>query len=396
MKKFSIYHLILLTFCLLLLSGCQANPTQNSLAVAQAGSQSLESGSEIVIEGRVVPQTYVRLSFAAAGQIAEVLVSEGQEVEAGQVIARLGGSEQAEAAVKAAELELLSAQQSLQALTEDHEFVLNEALVNLNTARQAVNDAQSYLDSITGDRLQNEIAGAQAELVLAENRLENAIDNYEEYIDEDESNTTRATYRILLTEKQRAYEEALLQLDNLQGDGYDFRLQQARNILEAGNNQLNLCEAKYAELLEGPDQDLVAAAEARLVAAEAGVVSSQTVLEQLELHSPIAGRLVESLLKVGEIVVAGQPLGTLADLNNWYIETVDLTEIDVVAVSAGQAVQVIADALPEVLMNGTVIRISEIYQEVRGDVTYTTRIKLANPDPRLKWGMTVMVTFYQP
>ena len=396
MKTLPHHYLISLSLCLLWLVSCQANPTQENLTVAQTGLQSQESNSDITIEGRVVPQTYVTLSFAAPGQISDVLVQEGQEVAAGQVIAQLGGGEQAEAMVKAAELELLNARQSLQALTDDHKAILNEALMNLNAARQAVIDAQAYLDSITGDRLQNEIAEAKAQVVLANSRLENATNNYEIYEDEDENNTTRATYRVQLSEAQRAYDEAVRQLDNLQGDGYDSSLKQATTTLEAANIQLQLTEEKYAELSEGPDQNLISVAKARLAAAEAGLSSAQATLGQLEMRSPIAGRLVESHFKVGEIVAAGQPLGTLADLSSWYIETVDLTEIDVVAVSPGQAVQVIADALPEVAMNGTVISTSETYQEVRGDVTYITRIKLENPDPRLRWGMTVLVTLTQP
>jgi multidrug resistance efflux pump len=149
-------------------------------------------------------------------------------------------------------------------------------------------------------------------------------------------------------------------------------------------------------LSKGPDPDLVAAAEARLAAAEAGLTPAQDALEQLELRSPIAGKLVESHFKVGEMAAAGQPLGTLADLSTWYVETVDLTEIDVVAVSPGQVVQVTADALPGVVMNGTVMSIGETYQEVRGDIIYIARINLGNPDLCLRWGMTVMVTFSQP
>jgi hypothetical protein len=144
-------------------------------------------------------------------------------------------------------------------------------LVSQNAARQAVKDAQAYIDSITGDRLQNEIAAAQAEVVLTKHRLENATDNYEKYKDEDESNTTRATYRVQLSEAQRAYDEAVRQLDNLQGDGYDFTLKQANTTLETASTQLKLAEAKKVELSEGPDQKLVAAGEARLAAAEAGL-----------------------------------------------------------------------------------------------------------------------------
>lgn len=386
----------LLAFCVLWLAGCRANPTEEQLVMDQPSMQSSETSSEVVIEGQIVPQAYVTLSFEIPGKIAEVLVQEGQAVKAEQVIARLVGDEQVEAAVKAAELELLNAKQSLQALTDNHETVLNDALLALNAARQAVHDTESYLDSITGDRLQNEIAGAEAQLVLAESRLENAIEDYEDYEDEDEDNTTRATYRVLLSEAQRAYDEAVHLLNNLQGDGYEFTLQQTKTTLEACNTQLQLAEARYSELVTGPDPDLVDAAEARLAAAEAGLASAQANIRQLEMRAPLDGRLVESYLKVGEVAVAGQPMGKLADLSSWYVETLELTEIDVVAVSEGQSVQVIADALPEVVMKGKVMSISETYEELRGDVTYTALIKLEEVDSRLRWGMTVLITFHQP
>jgi multidrug efflux pump subunit AcrA (membrane-fusion protein) len=76
-----------------------------------------------------------------------------------------------------------------------------------------------------------------------------------------------------------------------------------------------------------------------------------------------------------------------------YVETDDLTEIEVVDVQEGQKVTVVADALPGVEMNGTVESINQVFEEKRGDITYTVRIALDNPDPRLRWGMTVVVTF---
>jgi multidrug resistance efflux pump len=83
----------------------------------------------------------------------------------------------------------------------------------------------------------------------------------------------------------------------------------------------------------------------------------------------------------------------IADLSRLYVETDDLTEIEVVDIKVGQKVTVVADALPGVEMTGTVESISQVYEEKRGDVTYTVRILLDNPDPRLRWGMTVVVTF---
>jgi len=44
-------------------------------------------------------------------------------------------------------------------------------------------------------------------------------------------------------------------------------------------------------------------------------------------------------------------------------------------------------------LSGSVETIKDKFVEKRGDVTYTTRILLDEIDPRLRWGMTVVVTF---
>ena len=51
------------------------------------------------------------------------------------------------------------------------------------------------------------------------------------------------------------------------------------------------------------------------------------------------------------------------------------------------------DALPELEVAGYVESISDLYEEKFGDVTYTTKITLTEDDPRLRWGMTVVVRF---
>jgi len=64
-----------------------------------------------------------------------------------------------------------------------------------------------------------------------------------------------------------------------------------------------------------------------------------------------------------------------------------------VRISAGQAVTVTLDALPNAPLRGSVSEISPVFAEKQGDVTYTTRIKLADQQPLMRWGMTASVTF---
>ena len=82
-----------------------------------------------------------------------------------------------------------------------------------------------------------------------------------------------------------------------------------------------------------------------------------------------------------------------SDPSQWYVETSDLTEKEVVALRVGQKVAVTADALPDSHMLGTIESISQTSVEKAGDITYVARIAISDPDPELRWGMTVKNSF---
>jgi len=75
------------------------------------------------------------------------------------------------------------------------------------------------------------------------------------------------------------------------------------------------------------------------------------------------------------------------------VETSDLTELEVVKIDPDQPVQLAPDALADLTLTGQVERIRDDYSEKAGDVLYTVRVRLDDPDPRLRWGMTVNAEF---
>jgi len=134
-------------------------------------------------------------------------------------------------------------------------------------------------------------------------------------------------------------------------------------------------------------------AESRISSAKARLASAQADLKNLELHTPIDGQVIELNLKEGEQIAAATPLVLVADTSEWFVETDNLTEIDVVSVEPGQTAMLVPDAIPDLQMEGQVEAIKDVFEEKRGEITYTTRILVKNPDPRLRWGMTVVSTF---
>jgi len=418
MKTKNLLPLILLLASSLLLSSCNAAATQ---AANDPTAVPIVEDFATIAEGRLVPKESVELSFVTAGQVAEILVAEGDDVAAGDVIARLGDREPLEATLAAAELELLSsnleltaanlellqAQKDYDDLYENWPDMATQAQQTLTDARQEVHDTGRDLNYKTSSADQWDIDTAWSQVVLAEDALENAKEDFEPYERKPEDNLARANFQARVAQAQQEYEAAVRNYNAIKDGTNDFDLSQAEASYNIAQARLELAEKDYNELIEGPNSDDVALAEARIEAAEAriaaaegrvasaeaNITSAQAALDNLEVTATFAGVIVELDLLVGEQVSPGVSVATLVDFSEWYVETDNLTEIEVVAVSEGQTVTIVPDALPELELNGHVEEIDDLFEEKRGDITYTARILVDEIDPRLRWGMTVVVTF---
>jgi multidrug resistance efflux pump len=397
-----------------------------SQGAAPAANENLEipvvlDDFAVVAEGRLVPAESVRLAFVTSGQVAEIMIEEGDTVSSGEVIARLGDREPYEAAVSGAQLELsaaelekvsaesdlLAARQALDAIYENWPQQATLAQQALKDARDRQYNANRNLGYLTNSADQTDIDLAFTQLVLAEDALENAQDDFEPFENKPETNLTRVVLQQRMAEAQKAYDAAVRKYNGLVDTSNDFDISQGEAELAIANAQLEQALKDYDELIDGPDPDQVALAETRIAAAEArlataeqriqtagaNLASAQSNLDNLDLTATIDGTVVDLSLIVGEQVTPGAPVVHLADFSAWYVETDNLTEIEVVDVSLNQAVTIVPDALPELTLTGVVDDISDVFEEKRGDITYTTSILLEEMDPRLRWGMTVVVTF---
>jgi len=364
--------------------------------------------SRVVADGMLVPQDFVDLGFAAGGEVAQVLVEEGNSVTSGDVLARLTGRERLESSVESARLELqaaqaelLSAQIARQALDDDLNLAQAQALEAVTQFKAAVRTAERRVRSWSNSADQADIDEAKATLIFAEDALEKAQDRFEPYADKSETNLTRAARLADLAKAQQNYDDAVRRLNNLQGiTGDDFDLNQSEAELRVAQARLEQAEVDLAMFQEGPDPDAVlladsriTTAETRIATAESALLAAESALSDLDLVATMDGVVVELNLNPGEQVSPGRPVITLADFSEWYVETDNLTEIEVVDISLDQAVEIIPDSLPELTLGGVVESISDTFEEKRGDITYTTRILVDEIDPRLRWGMTVVVSF---
>jgi len=391
--KFRLFILLLLGG--ILTAACNAIGFQATSEAKPTDIPIVEADIEIISEGRLVPRQHVNLSFKTGGQVAEVMVEEGNSIESGQVIARLADSEQLEVAVANAELELLNAQQARQELVKNTDVNTALALQAITDARDAVRDAERYQNNLQAGSRQTDIDSARADVIILEETLDKAKEKYEPYANKTDDNIKKATLLSKMADAQAKYDNAVRLLNNLQGSASELDTAIADASLAVAQAQLALADQTYEDLNDGPDPDDLAAVESRITAAETGLTAARAALENLELIAPFSGTIVDLQLKVGEQVSAGMLVVLLADISEWMVETDDLTEIEVPEIRVGQSVTVTPDALPELELSGTVESISDLFEEKRGDITYTVRIRLNEEDERLRWGMTVVVTFVE-
>jgi multidrug resistance efflux pump len=314
-------------------------------------------------------------------------------VDAGQVIARLDNSEQLMSAVANAEAELLNAQQARNQLFKNEDVNAAAALQAVADAREAVRSAERRVNNLNSETEATDLDLAKADVAILKDQLDDAREDYEPYKNKPEDDVRRATFLARFARAEQLYDDAVRKLNNLQGTPSEIDMSVAEANLAVAQAQLLLAEQNYDELTSGPDPDDLAAADARVKAAETGLAAAQAALKNIELSAPFSGKIVDLTINVGEQVAPGVTVAVLADFSSWIVETDDLTEIEIPEVSVGQSVTIVPDAIPDLELRGTVERISDVFEEKRGDITYTARITLDQTDERLRWGMTVVVTF---
>jgi HlyD family secretion protein len=376
--------------------------------------------------GNVVADRQASLTFASSGEIAEVLVVEGQEVEGGQVLARLDMSSlewqiaRSEASLASAQARLEQAQQP--ASDED-----------LASAQAALDSARTNLDRVKEGASKDELASAQA-------ALDSASANYEKVKagpTEEDLAAVRAqveSARASLQQAQAAYDRIRDQPDvamrqealNLQNATISLEQAQA-NYAAAANHptdselasaeaQVSQARATLSALLERPTESEIASAEAQVAQAEASLNSLRTrpnpediavqqaavdeadlalaqtrsQLEDAVIKAPFAGTILSVNVNEGEWGSMGAPAFVLASTQPLILD-VNVDEVDVALLAEGQPAHLSFDALRGEQVDGTVTHIAPSSTSVGGAVAYGVEIRFVPGILPVRLGMTANV-----
>ncbi len=378
MKKSILFTLVIIA---LLLTACGGTATPVPMLEPVKENRSI-----VVAEGILLPDPSVELSFVQPGIVAEILVSEGEQVTEGQILARLENSEALQAEVARAEETYLMAKQS---------FNTSEAaaLKDLSGAHEALRIAQLAFDNFDVPADLREMTTREAmEYTYA--KLEEARTNFEpyKYLEERlewEMRNDDPTKPKVYKDTAKIFKK---RLDDAWAD-YRKAIQwtELEANVEAAKANMQNTQAEFDNLTAGENAEQMAIARAQFESALANLNAARAALANSQLRAPVAGTILSLDLSVGETVNAGVPVAYLGNLGRWKVETKDLAEIDVASVSVGDKAIIKLDAFSDDEFTGTVTGIDPVGREYLGDMTYKTTITLDESDSRFFWNMTATV-----
>jgi HlyD family secretion protein len=201
--------------------------------------------------------------------------------------------------------------------------------------------------------------------------------------------------RILERNKEMARKSLIAQneLDTAQAayDGAVAQLKASEAQLEAATGQLKSASAQQRLAAA---QELAAAAQVDQT--KAALQAAELDLEHTTIRAPVTGIVVSRNVDVGQTVAASLQAPILfliaQDLTQMQVDT-NVSEADIGRVRVGQKVTFTVDAYPNITFTGAVTQVRNAPITVQNVVTYDAVVQVANPDLRLKPGMTANVSF---
>jgi len=293
--------------------------------------------NEIQASG-TIEATSVELNARMAGSIKRLSIREGDAVQKGQLVAEMYRSD-------------LVAQRERDAL--------------------GVLKAKAQLADLTSGARAQEIEEAAANAELA-----------------------RVNYEKAAAELQRR--ETLFR----EGAIAEEEVERFRTNLELEKNRLQAARARLSLLESGNRPQQITAARLEVERSKAVLRATEAMLEDLKVYSPITGVVVSKNYQEGEYVQAGASLATVADLSDMWIKVYIPTD-DLPSVKLGQKVQFTVSGDPrvyqgiveEIASRGEFTPKTIQTKQERTNVVFGVKIRILDPNGRLKPGMPADVSF---
>jgi HlyD family secretion protein len=392
-----------------------------------------------------------------SGRAVEVLVEEGDSVNAGDPILRLDDSllqsqkQAAQATLDSANASVRAAQATRDSALAQYDMTLSAALAQEQPQRQEAwkqSRPSEFDQPVWYFTKEEQIESAQAEVDAAKKALGEA----QAKLSESEKKAGGAAFLEVedyLSDARAAFDVAKAVLDNTDGDSDGTRLHDvAQTALDNAKTHLQSVQKDYNDALttDGAEEIMKTRAEVEVaseryytaldvlramqtgenslsvVAAGKGVDQAEAYLEQAQfaeiaaranldlinkqiekytVRAPIDGVVLIRSIQAGEVIQAGMPALTIGKLDSLKV-TVYIPETQYGQIHLGQQATLSIDSFPDEVFTATVTRISDKAEftpqnvqtkEGRQTTVYAVELSVENADGKFKPGMPVDVTF---
>jgi HlyD family secretion protein len=376
--------------------------------------------------GNVAAERQATLAFASSGEIAEVRVKEGQQVQAGDVLARLDTTSpewqvaRAQASLNTAQArleqaqkpatgeDLASAQAALDSAQANYEKVQEGASAeDLASAQAALDSAQASYAKVKAGPTQEDLAAAQAALDSARASLQQAQAAYDRVKDRPdvemlpesltlqnatiEYNRAKANYDAAANHPTASeLASAKAQVAQAEAQLAQLRDRPTASDLAAAEAQVAQAQAQLDQLQARPNAEDVAVFQAQVDEASVALAQAQSQLDDAVLAAPFAGTVLSVRVNAGEWASPGSPAIVLA-ANQALVLDVNVDEVDIAQLAEGQTAYLSFDALKGEQATGTVTRIAPSSTNVSGAVAYPVEIRFDPGQLPVRLGMTANV-----
>jgi len=279
------------------------------------------------------------LIWQTAGTVEKVNVQVGDQIQKGNVLASLSKASLSQNIILA-EADLVSAQQALDDLTNS-DTARAQAVIALKNAQDAYDKANNYRKSLDG-----------------------LIDIQE------------VTYTYVGNQQ-------IPHIRNYKGYADAATIAKADNDLALARAKLDDARRTYDRIKNGPNQNDLAAAQARVGAAQATLNADHII-------APFNGTVTQADPMPGDQVSTGKVAFRVDDLSSLLVD-VQVSEIDINSISVHQPVTLTFDAISGTTYHGEVTEVSQSGDVVSGSVNFTVTVKLTDADKQVKPGMTAAV-----
>ena len=343
-----------------------------------------------------IEATRADLAFQASGRVERVLVDEGEDVTAGQLLAELDRSE-LEANRRAAEARVVTVERELArlaALLDVHRATLPD---EVDRAEAGVQALEARLRELEKGYRSQDVEQARLAVISARETLEKARKDRDRYetlyrrgtVSEEERDRVVLRYENALRAWERAREQHALLAEGFRSEEIETagaRLAEGRAVLALARDNLGRIRVTERE---------VDAARARVDEARAALALAEVRLGYTRLYAPFEGTITVRSVEPGEVIIPSREVLSLTDLSTVDLE-IFVNETEIGEVKPGQDVEVKVDTFPDKVYRGRVSFIASEAeftpkfiqtQKERVKLVYLVKVSIPNPERELKPGM---------